>query len=102
MKDAFAGLGYSFSGTIIILMIGRSIMFAVKWMRSDETEKRAAKAWSQANIFKFGKDGSPAIQDRLRARERHTWEDDTIEGGIPLNTLDNDRGPSPRQWNRME
>ncbi|KAK4667518.1 hypothetical protein QC763_310010 [Podospora pseudopauciseta] len=102
MKDAFAGLGYSFSGTIIILMIGRSIMFAVKWMRSDKTKKRAANAWSEANIFKFGTDGSPAIQDRLRARERHTWEDDAMEGGIPLRTPDNDRGPSPRQWNRME
>ncbi|KAK4197063.1 putative ammonium transporter [Triangularia verruculosa] len=90
MADATAGLAYSFLGTIFILMIGKLLIFAFTWGRTIRDGPR--KAWNQANVFKFGLDGNPSIEDRLRATDRHNWvrhPRDPEEVGMELVSLAN-------------
>jgi len=90
MADAFSGFAYSFFGTLAILMLGRLFIFASKLPRGWNNPRRA---WSEANVFRFNDDGSPAIEDRLRAREQHCWEREDSQGGILLTTISADQNP---------
>lgn len=74
MIDAFAGLAYSFFGTLAILLVGKAAISLTKMGRTP-TWNQFRKAWGKANVFKF----DPGIEDRLRATEQHSWED-----AIPL------------------
>ncbi|KAK0665359.1 hypothetical protein QBC41DRAFT_339894 [Cercophora samala] len=91
MADAVSGFAYSFVGTLIILMMGKLLMFgvAVAYNRKHkhDTRKRVRKAWDQANVFKFGEDGNPAIDDSLRATSRHDWAPTNIEGDVEMRPI---------------
>ncbi|KAK4178775.1 putative ammonium transporter [Triangularia setosa] len=85
MADAASGFAYSFLGTIVILMIGKLLVFAVAVVRN--RRDGPWDAWNQANIFKFSQDGNPAIEDRLRATDRHEWARNNAENGIELGAV---------------
>ncbi|KAK4185797.1 putative ammonium transporter [Podospora australis] len=81
VADAVSGMVYSFFGTLAILMVGKLILFAVTWARLQEGRKAA---WDEANVFTFYEDGTPGIEDRLRASLRQDWVRGDPENGIAL------------------
>ncbi|KAK0737280.1 ammonium transporter AmtB-like domain-containing protein [Apiosordaria backusii] len=87
MADAASGFAYSFAGTITILMIGKLLIFAVAWARNLQDGPR--EAWNKANVFKFGEDGNPSIEDRLRATDRHNWARGDAENGVEMGPVAN-------------